>query len=71
MSQTADEFKALLDRINAATNETRDDIRKAISLIKPVMSQEEIDEIKAGLEASAVALEGVAAEFPVPEAPTE
>lgn len=65
MSNLSD-LKDQLARIDAATNNIADDIRRLTEQIGTGMSQADVDEVKAGLEASAVKLEATAAVTPEP-----
>jgi methyl-accepting chemotaxis protein len=56
-----DELRTLLQRVNAATTDIAADIQVLKDKIGTQMTQEEVDEVKAGLEAAASKLEATAA----------
>lgn len=60
----AADLNAKLDRVNDATNNLAADIRTLIGQIGTGMTQAEVDAVGARLEASATALEALAAETP-------
>lgn len=60
----AADLNAKLDRVNDATNNLAADIRTLIGQIGTGMSQADVDAVGARLEASAAALEALAAETP-------
>lgn len=60
----AADINAKLDRVNDATNNIAADIRTLVGQIGTGMTQAEVDAVGARLEASATALEALAAETP-------
>ncbi|HVJ72035.1 MAG TPA: hypothetical protein VM531_11120 [Sphingomicrobium sp.] len=56
-----DDLRALLQRVDAATTEIAADLQALKDKIGTQMTQEEVDEVKAGLEAAASKLETTAA----------
>lgn len=65
------ELKAVLDRINLATDNIAEDIRRIKEQIGTGMTAEEVADVQATAEALAVKFEGIAAstEDPVPSEP--
>ena len=66
----ATEIKAILKRIDTATNNIAEDIRGLKDAVKPGMTDAEVLDVQTLAEASATKLEGIAAstDDPVPAA---
>lgn len=65
----AADVKAVLNRIDVATNNIAEDVRRLKDGVKPGMTEAEVAEVQAQGDAIATKLEGIAAstEDPVPE----
>lgn len=64
MTQNFQDIQAQLGRINAATTDIAGDIKTLMDTVSTSMTQDEVDQVKAGLTSAADTLEGVASEFP-------
>jgi len=61
-----DELKDILSRVDTATNNIADDIRRLSAQIGTGLTDAQVADLQALMEASAVKLEGVAAVTPEP-----